>query len=137
MPELARVSMSLEQELLEQFDRLSTERGYPTRSEALKALMREALVEQRWQAGENVAGAITLVYDHHRSGAVKRLVDIQHDFGQAIVSTQHVHLDHHTCLEVVIVRGRAGAIRKLLAGLKSVKGLKHSAMVMAASGRES
>ena len=135
MAGLARVSMSLEEELLQQFDRLSAARGYPTRSEAIKALMREALVEQQWETDQHeVAGAITMVYDHHRSGLVKQLMDVQHDSGEAIVSTQHVHLDHHHCLEVVVLRGRAAAIKELLAGLKAVKGVKHSALMMATTG---
>jgi len=135
MAGLARVSMSLEEELLQQFDRLSAARGYPTRSEAIKALMREALVEQQWETDQHeVAGAITMVYDHHRSGLVKQLMDVQHDMGEAVVSTQHVHLDHHHCLEVVVLRGRAAAIKELLAGLKAVKGVKHSALMMATTG---
>lgn len=137
MAGLARVSMSLEEDLLRQFDSLSGVRGFPTRSEAIKALMREALVEHHWESeSRDVAGAITMVYDHHRTGVVQQLMDIQHDSGQAIVSTQHVHLDHHHCLEVIVVRGRPADIKKLLAGLQSVKGVNHSSLMMAAAGGE-
>jgi len=134
MAGLARISMSLDAALLEQFDRLAARQGYPTRSEAVKALIRGALVERQWQEGREVAGAVALVYDHHRGGAVRKLMDVQHDFGALIVSAQHVHLDDHNCLELVVVRGRAARIRELLSRLRSVKGVKHSELVMATAG---
>ena len=134
MTDLTRVSISLETELLERFDRLAALQGYPTRSEALKGLMRSDLVQAQWVHGRSVAGAVTLVYDHHRRNVVSRLLDVQHDFHSVIVSTQHVHLDHNHCLEIVVVKGSASRIRRLLAALKSVKGIKHSALVMTAVG---
>jgi CopG family transcriptional regulator, nickel-responsive regulator len=134
MSNLARISVSLETDLLRRFDEDSARQGYPTRSEALKALMRRSFVENDWAANAVVAGAVTLVYDHHRRGLVDRLMDIQHDFSSLIVSTQHVHLDHDRCLEVVVVKGRAALIRDLVAALKSVKGLKHNALVMTSTG---
>ncbi len=132
---IARISISLEEALLERFDRLVAAEGYPTRSEAVKALMREALVQKEWTRGREVAGAITLVYDHHRRSLVNRMLDVQHDFGAVVVATQHVHLNHHTCLEVVTVRGRVRRIRELVSALKSVKGLKHCALVMTSAGK--
>ena len=135
MPKLTRVSVSLEDALLRRFDARSAREGYPTRSEAIKAVMRGALVEEEWAANQEVAGAITVVYDHHRGGMVARLTDVQHDFGGCIVSAQHVHLDRAHCLEVIVVKGPARRIRELLAGLKAVKGLKHSAMVRSSLGR--
>jgi CopG family nickel-responsive transcriptional regulator len=135
MSDLSRISISLENDLLTRFDRFASSQGYPTRSEALKALMRRNLVERDWTANGVVAGAVTLVYDHHRKGVVSRITDVQHDFNSVIVSAQHVHLDHDHCLEIVVVRGRAGEIRRLVAALKSLKGLKHSALVMTSVGK--
>ncbi len=135
MSELVRISMSLESSLLESFDQLQHEEGYPTRSEAIKALMRNSLNERAWTKDELVAGSITLVYDHHRRGIVKQLMDVQHDFGSIIVSTQHVHLDHDHCLEIVVVKGKASRIRELVAMLKSTKGVKHNSLVMTAVGK--
>ncbi len=109
MPKVARVTISVEEPLLAQFRSYLTENGYPTRSEAMKGLMRQALVEQEWQKGTDVAGAISIVYDHHKRGTMDKLTDVQHDFGGLIVCTQHVHLDHHNCMEVVVVRGQAAS----------------------------
>ena len=134
MPKVARVTISLEETLLAQFEGHVASHGYPTRSEAVKSLMRQALVEQEWQTGKDVAGAIVMVYDHHKGGIVKKLMDVQHDFGELIVCTQHVHLDHHNCMEVVVVRGAAAEIRTLLAKLKAVKDVKHSSLMTATTG---
>jgi CopG family nickel-responsive transcriptional regulator len=133
--DLVRISMSLENSLLDRFDRYVLDEGYPTRSEALKALMRHCLSEQAWTRDQQlVAGSITLVYDHHRTGIVKKLMDIQHDFGALIVSSQHVHLDHDHCLEIVVVKGKASRIRELVSVLKSTKGVKHNSLVMTSIG---
>ena len=134
MSDLVRISMSLEESLLQRFDRQVAQQGYPTRSEAIKALMRHSLVEQEWTGNQVVAGAITVVYNHHRRGIVKKVIDVQHDFGSVIVSAQHVHLDHNHCLEIVVVKGKAAHIRKLVGGLKSVKGVKHNSLVMTSVG---
>jgi len=134
MGRVSRATISLEPELFKQFDSFAAKSGYATRSEAVKALMRSALVQQEWQTGRDVAGAIVMVYDHHKGAIVKKLTDVQHDFGELIVCTQHVHLDHHHCMEVVVVRGAAAKIRELLAGLKAVKGVKHSSLITATTG---
>jgi CopG family nickel-responsive transcriptional regulator len=135
MAKVARITISVEQDLLEQFEGYVSGQGYPSRSEAVKNLMRRALVEQQWQKGKDVAGAIAIVYDHHRGDMVKKIVHIQHDFGGLIVCTQHVHLDHHNCLEVLAVRGRADDIQKLLLKLKAARGIKHSSLMTATTGR--
>ncbi len=134
MSDLIRTSISLEKGLLQRFDRQVSREGFPTRSEAIKALMRHNLVEQEWAENQVVAGAVTMVYDHHRRGVVKKVMDVQHDFGSVIISTQHVHLDHDHCLEIVVVKGRVTGIQKLVATLKSVKGVKHSSLVMTSVG---
>jgi len=135
MARVSRVTVSLEPELLDQFAAHIAERGYPTRSEAVKSLVRSALVQEEWQSGKDVAGAIVMVFDHHKGGIVKKLTDVQHDFGALIVCSQHVHLDHHHCMEVVVVRGAAARIRELLAKLKAVKGVKHSSLITATTGK--
>ncbi|MDD5586801.1 MAG: nickel-responsive transcriptional regulator NikR [Alphaproteobacteria bacterium] len=135
MSKVARLPISLEDSLLDQFESYRTAHGYPSRSEAITSLMRKAFVEEEWQRGKDVAGTISIVYDHHKRGTINKLVNVQHDFGNLIVCTQHIHLDHHNCMEVVVVRGRAAEIRKLLTRLKSVKGIKHSSLMMATTGK--
>ena len=135
MSDLVRFSVSLEASLLKKFDRLAAREGYPTRSEAVKVMIRERLVEKEWAGDGEVVGAVTLLYDHHTRSLGSRLTGLQHEFGDAVVSTQHVHLDGHNCLEVIVVRGRAGKVRKLIAALRSVKGLKHAAFVTSSTGR--
>jgi len=135
MPGRARFSVSVEGELLKQFDRTTRREGFATRSEAIMDCMRRRAVEKQWAAGAEVAGAIGLVYDHHRRALVGRLMDIQHDFGGVIICTQHIHLDHDNCLELVVVKGRAEKIRALVERFKSVKGLKHHELMMTTTGK--
>ncbi len=135
MSDLVRISMSLDSGLMKAFDAYVRSERYPTRSEAIKALMRHRLAEQAFEQNQMVAGSITLVYDHHRQGIVKRLMDVQHDFGAIIVSTQHVHLDHHHCLEIVVVKGKAAQIREMVTIFKSIKGVKQNSLVMTAIGK--
>jgi len=136
MPKVARVTISVEESLLAQFESYIANNGYPTRSEAMKGLMRQALVGQEWQKGTDVAGTISIVYDHHKRGTMEKLTDAQHAFGDLIVCTQHVHLDHHNCMEVIVVRGHAAKIRKLVTSLQAVKGIKHSSLMMATTGKD-
>jgi len=135
MSKVARVSFSLEESVLERFESYRRSHGFPSRSEAITNLIRKAFVEEEWQKGKDVAGAISIVYDHHKRGITDKLTAAQHDFGKLIVCTQHVHLDHYNCMEVIVVRGGAEAIRKLLARLKAVKGIKHSSLMAATAGR--
>jgi CopG family nickel-responsive transcriptional regulator len=131
----ARFTVSVDEHLLERFDELTRREGFATRSEAIMDCMRRRAVEKEWAAGKEVAGAIGLVYDHHRRALVSRLMDIQHDFGGVIVCTQHIHLDHDNCLELVVVKGPAEKIRALVERFKSVKGLKHNELMMTTTGR--
>ncbi len=132
-----RFSVSLPPKLLGQFDAMVAEKGFQNRSLAIADIMRAALVEHRQQFGnEEIAGTITLVYDHHRAHVQAALTDIQHDHHDAIVSTLHVHLDHHNCLEVLIVRGRASLVKKIADALISAKGVKHGKLTVTTTGRE-
>lgn len=136
MPEVVRFGVSLEKTLLDRFDALIRERGYTNRSEALRDLIRQDLVRLAWEKGQEVAGAIILNYDHHQRDMLAKITDIQHDHQDIIISTQHIHLDHHTCLEIVAVRGRAEAVECLAHALRSVKGVKHGTLSMSGTGRE-
>ncbi len=135
MSELVRFGISLERELLGKFDRLIRERNYPNRSEAFRDLIRETLVKKEWSQGEEVAGAITIVYDHHRRAIVNKLTDIQHDFHELIVSTQHIHLDKDNCFEIIAVKGDPKRIQKLASKMTSTKGVKHGSLTMATTGK--
>lgn len=135
MPNLLRFGVSLEKKLLNEFDTLIKRKSYPNRSEAFRDLIRQELVKEEWQAGAEVVGAITLVYDHHKRELVNKLTDIQHDFQGTIISTQHIHLDHDNCLELIAVRGSATNINKLADTLKSVKGVKHGTLSMSSTGK--
>lgn len=135
MTSTIRFGVSLDKRLLERFDALISDRGYTNRSEALRDLIRDELVRREWLAGEDVAGTISMVYDHHTRELSTRLTDIQHRHHEVIISTQHIHLDHHNCLEVIVVKGNPGQIEKLAAQLKATRGVKHSALSMATTGR--
>jgi CopG family nickel-responsive transcriptional regulator len=122
--------------LVKRFDgKIATERC-PTRSKAVGDLIRESLVRTEWRTGGEVAGAIVIVYDHHKRGVVDRLMDVQHDCHDAIISTQHVHLDHDNCLEIIAVRGKPDAIESIMKRLKAVKGLKHVSMAAGTTGTD-
>ena len=135
MKELARIGVSLEAELLKQFDKWVSQEGYPTRSEAIDGLINSALVKKQWQKSNNyVAGAVIFGYDHHRRQLVNKMLHIQHDFDKIIISSQHIHLDHNNCLEIIAVRGMVKEILNLVGNIKSVKGIKHSDLIMTTAG---
>ena len=135
MSKLARFGVSLDQELLAKFDCLAKGKNYNCRSEALRDLIRKDLVEKQWQEDEEIAGAITLIYNHHKRELVNKLMDIQHDFGNIIISAQHIHLDHNNCLEIIAVKGFSRDAQKLADNLKSVKGVKHGTLSMSTTGK--
>jgi CopG family nickel-responsive transcriptional regulator len=136
MSELVRFGVSLEKSLLDRFDLLIREKQYTNRSEALRDLIRRELVQREWQGGSDVAGAITLIYDHHMRDVMSKVTDTQHAFQEVIISTQHIHLDHHNCLEIVAARGKAEEVRKLTDALRSIKGVRHATLSMSSTGRE-
>jgi len=136
MDKLSRFGVSIGGDLLDRFDALIAERGYASRSEAFRDLIRGSLIEEEWRKGGEVAGAITLVYDHHKKDLVGRLTDLQHDAHDLIVSTQHIHLDHDHCLEIIAVRGRAGEVGRLADALRSVKGVLQGTVNMASTGKK-
>lgn len=136
MSGLVRFGVSLDSELLRKFDELIREKNYSNRSEAFRDLIRQELVSKEWEVGEEVAGAITLIYDHHHRELLNRVTDLQHDFQRVIISTQHVHLDHNNCLEIVAVKGKPDEVRKLAEMLRSIKGIKHCTLSMSSTGKD-
>lgn len=136
MPKLIRFGVSLENDLLERFDRLIKEKNYTNRSEAFRDLIRQELVQKQWHSSGEVAGAITLIYDHHKRELVNKLTNIQHDHGHIIISSQHTHLDHDNCLEIIAVKGQPKEVQKLANSLKSVKGVKHGTLSMSSTGKD-
>ncbi len=132
--ELLRFGVSMEADLLERFDRSLARKGYKTRSEALRDLVRSSLVEEGWESGEDeVTGSITLVYDHHVRGLSEALTRLQHDFAGSFISTLHVHLDHRNCLEVVVLRAKAKDARAMADLLIAQKGVKHGRLTVAST----
>ena len=136
MEELKRFGVSIENSLLKKFDLYIAANNYINRSEALRDLIRKELVQEEWsKSGENVAGAIVMVYDHHRHEVVDKLLDIQHDYSKYIISSQHIHLDHDNCLEIVVVKGKITEINNLASKLKSIKGVKHTSLTKSTLGK--
>lgn len=136
MSNLVRFSISLEEVLLQKFDLHINEQKYKNRSEAIRDLIREKLVKKEWAENEKVAGTITLVYSHHKRGLVQKLTTLQHDYHHMIISTQHIHLDHDNCMEVIIAHGKARSLEQLSDKLKTVKGIKYGNLAMATYGKE-
>lgn len=137
MGKLTRFGVSLDEELLEPFDALCAVKGYSNRSEAIRDLIRKALVAEEWhQADGQGAGTLTLVYDHHKNDLARRLTQMQHDEHDIIIATLHVHLDHHNCLEVLILKGEAARVRALADNLISCKGVKHGTFSGTTTGQD-
>ncbi|MDP2183693.1 MAG: nickel-responsive transcriptional regulator NikR [Actinomycetota bacterium] len=135
MPGIVRFGISADERLLDRFDALISEKGYVNRSEAIRDLIRNSLVEELWNVGEERAvGTVTLVYDHHSTDLADKLTEHQHSHHEEIVSTLHIHLDAHHCLEVVVLRGQAKEIKRLADELIGTKGVKHGKFVASTTG---
>ncbi len=136
MSNLTRIGVAIDADLLEKFDELIEQRGYPNRSEAFRDLIRNELVEESWKSPESeVVGSVTLVYNHHVRQLNDKLLDLQHDHHDSILSTLHVHLDHENCLEVLLIKGKAAAVNQIANALISTKGVKHGRLTLSSSGR--
>jgi len=134
MSKLVRFGVSLENDLLRKFDSHIKKHKYTNRSEALRDMIREELVKKEWTENKEVTGAITLVYDHHTRELVNKILDVQHDYHSLILSTQHIHLDHHNCFEIIVTKGLSKEISELYMKLKAIKGVKHAGFMMATKG---
>ncbi len=137
MGETIRFGISIDDKLLDSFDHLIELKGYMNRSEAIRDLIRAALVELKWEGGEEeTVGTVTLVYDHHVRDLSDKLTEQQHSHYNQIISALHIHLDAHNCLEVLVVRGKARDVKKIADELIGVKGVKHGKLVMTTTGEE-
>ena len=135
MGEVVRFGVSTDERLLDRFDTLIAKKGYVNRSEAVRDLIRNALVEDEWTQGDTLAvGTVTLVFDHHSTDLSDKLTEHQHSHHEEIISTLHIHLDHHNCLEVVVLRGIASDIKRIADGLIGTKGVKHGKFVASTTG---
>ena len=132
---LTRFGISLDKGLLKKFDRLIGHKGYATRSEAIRDLIRDSLVQEEAEAGGEVAGTITLVYSHDTRELTDTLTEIQHRYHSLVISTMHIHLDGHNCLEVLIVKGSARDISKVADRLIGTKGVKHGKLSITSTGK--
>jgi CopG family nickel-responsive transcriptional regulator len=136
---LERIGISLDDGLLAQFDRLIADKGYVNRSEAIRDLIRDALVQRQWSESsgrEERVAVVTLVYDHDASSLAQKLAHIQHENHRAVVSALHVHLDEHNCLEVLVLRGRGKEVIAMGESLVATKGVKHGKLVPATAGHD-
>ncbi|MFH0807028.1 MAG: nickel-responsive transcriptional regulator NikR [Elusimicrobiota bacterium] len=134
MANLVRFGVSLAKDLLAKFDSVIRDQEYPSRSKAIEDLINRAINEYKFTDDKTIIiGSIDIVYDHHKRELLNKLTDIQHDFQEIILSSQHIHLDHHNCFEIVIVKGEKGKIEKLSALIKSAKGVKHSLLRLASA----
>ncbi len=133
---LRRFTVSMEDSLLDDFDIFIQDHHYHNRSEALRDLIRSRIIEKEWQAEKPVMGVISLVYDHHQHQLQEKVTELQHGFHQQIVSTTHVHMDHNNCLEVIIVRGKAGEVRQLADSLMALRGVRNASLSMSSTGKD-
>lgn len=132
-----RFSVSLEKALLKKFDAYIGEKGYTNRSEAIRDLIRDLIVEEQWEAGKvETVAAVTLVYDHEKLDLKSRITELQHEHHDQIVSTMHVHMDAHNCLEIVVLRGVAAEIRTLGDQMISLRGIKFGRLNLATTGQD-
>lgn len=137
MSEITRFGVSINENLLNAFDELIEKEKYNNRSDAIRDLIREKLVMASWKDDDkDVVGTITIIYDHHSSDITENLVHIQHDDYKSVISTTHIHLDEHNCLEVLIVNGKSGKIKNIAENLLRAKGVKHGKLTMTVKGDE-
>jgi CopG family transcriptional regulator, nickel-responsive regulator len=136
MPQLIRTGVSLEEDLLHQFDHLIARRGYGNRSEAIRDLIRESLLSESVASNKSVVGTLTLVYDHHVPNLSQKLTEVQHSAGAMILAATHVHLDHNYCLEVIIMKGKSKDLQAVADGMLALRGVELGKLVLTNSGKD-
>lgn len=137
MEEIIRFGVSMEKNLLANFDKLISRKGYTNRSEAFRDLLREYLVEEEWRIErKEMIGTITIIYNHHTRGLSDILTDLQHQSLNLVISTMHLHLDENNCLEVLVVKGMVDRIKTVADKLISTRGVKHGKLTMTTTGKE-
>lgn len=124
MSDLVRFGVSLSKTLLDDFDKSIKEKGYETRSKAIEELIKDHLAANMQENDGTLAGAITFLYDHHNKELVSKLLEIQHNVHDTVISMQHIHLDHDNCLEFLAVKGEAGEVKTIFHNIKALKGIK-------------
>ncbi len=135
MERVTRFGVSLDSELLDRFDKFVKRKGYANRSKAIESIIRDYLIQSEWEMEEKeVAGTITMVYNHEKTDLVDILTDIQHQHRDLVVSSMHVHLDEHNCLEVLATRGKSSDIREIADKLICTKGVKHGKLIITTTG---
>lgn len=127
---VVRFSVSLEEELLSELDLFAKDNNFANRSQALRNLIEKNIVEKKWHCNNVVAGAVIMIYDHHKKDLITKINEVQHDFFDVILSSQHFHLNHETCLEIIAVKGVASRLTELSEILISIKGIRHGKLVM-------
>jgi CopG family transcriptional regulator, nickel-responsive regulator len=130
MKKIRRFGVSLEEDLFRELDGLVKRHKFPSRSQAIRFLIRQNITEEAWENNKQVSGALVLIFDHHKRQLIDRSMDIHHDFADSILATQHVHLDHHNCLEIIALKGSAVRLKRLSETLIALKGVKHGKLVM-------
>jgi len=139
MSNTKRFGVSLDGELLDRFDEYIEEKGYQNRSEAIRDLIRDRLVQREWEEDEGEGtkmAVLTMVYNHHKPDLQEKLTEIQHKGHNVVHSSLHIHLDHHNCMEIIVLKGRAQSIVQLGENLISTKGVKHGKLVLTTTGSE-
>ena len=136
MSELIRVSLSIESPLLKKMEELATQKGYENRSEFIRDLIREQLTASEWESGAEVIGTITMVYNHHQRGISEKLTELQHDCTEHILAATHVHLSHHICAEMIMIKGSGKAIEKFSNALRKLKGVLHVGFSAGSTGEK-
>jgi CopG family nickel-responsive transcriptional regulator len=127
---VSRFGVSLEEEILKELDEYVVKNSYPNRSQAIRAIVEKYIVEKKWQCNNVVAGAIVMVYDHHKGDITTKANDIQHDYYDVILSAQHFHLSHNVCLEIIAVKGTSSRLTELSDKILGIKGVTHGKLVM-------
>ncbi len=134
MRKVKRFGVSLEEDLLKELDNFAKAHKFPNRSQTLRFLIKNNVVQQKWEHNKEVAGCIVLVYDHHKRDLMNKSVSLQHTYEDLVLSVQHVHLDHHNCLEMIALRGKAMKLKELADKLIALKGIKHGQLIMSGIG---
>jgi CopG family nickel-responsive transcriptional regulator len=135
MADLERVSLAIERELIDRFDQLLAQGGHSNRSEAIRDLIRDRVVEGEQPAGSGeCVGTLTIVYEHSKRDLADRLLDAGHDHHRMILATMHVHLDDARCLEVMALRGRAAELQHFADHLIGMRGVRHGKLVISSAG---
>lgn len=130
MSNVVRFGVSLEKELLEKLDRYATNNHFTSRSQAIRQLINNHMVSDKWENNCLVAGSITIIYDHHRRELSATLTDVQHDYHDIILSSQHIHLEKDLCMEIIAAKGKASVLNDLANKIIAIKGIHHGKLTM-------